>query len=110
MVKQVIKNNMPWALVSGGSKGIGYAIANALAQRNYNLVLVARNEEDLQLAKNKLESRFAIQIEILSFDLSEMDSAAKIGAWSTERDLPLKMVCNVTGIGGSADYLSSSLT
>jgi uncharacterized protein len=110
MVKQAIKNNMPWALVSGGSKGIGYAIANALAQRNYNLVLVARSEEDLELAKNKLESKFAIQVEILSFDLSEVDSAAKIGAWSTERNLPLKMVCNVTGIGGSADYLSSSLT
>jgi short-subunit dehydrogenase len=110
MEKQVIKNNSPWALVSGGSKGIGYAIATALAKRNYNLILIARNEEDLILAKNKLETNYAVQVEVLPFDLSGEDSAAKIGAWCFEGDIPLKMLCNVTGMGGSADYLSTSLT
>jgi hypothetical protein len=33
----------PYALVAGGSKGIGYAIAEALAKRNYNLILIARH-------------------------------------------------------------------
>ncbi len=110
MEKQVIKNDNPWALVSGGSKGIGYAIATALAKRNYNLILIARNEEDLNNAKNKLESAFSIQVEILVLDMSKEDSASVIESWCTENNLPLKMVCNVSGIGGSADYLSASLT
>ena len=110
MEKQVIKNDKPWALVSGGSKGIGYAIAAALAKRNYNLMLIARNGEELINAKNKLESAFPIQVEILALDMSKEDSAAIIGSWCTEKNLPLKMLCNVSGIGGSADYLSNSLT
>jgi short-subunit dehydrogenase len=110
MAKQVTKNDMPYALVSGGSKGIGYAIATALAKRKYNLILIARSEEDLKDAKTKLETAYPVHVEILPFDLSKGDSAAKIGAWCAERDLPLKMICNVTGIGGSADFLSTSLT
>jgi short-subunit dehydrogenase len=110
MEKQVIKNDKPWALVSGGSKGIGYAIAEALAKRSYNLVLIARNEEELNNAKNKLETAFSIQVEILVLDMSKEDSAASIGSWCTEKDLSLKMLCNVSGIGGTADYLSGSLT
>jgi len=101
---------MPWALVSGGSKGIGYAIAFALAKRNYNLLLVARHEEDLINAKNKLESAYSIQVEILALDLSKKDSTTIISSWCTEKNLSLKMICNVSGVGGAADYLSSSLT
>ncbi|HLA59855.1 MAG TPA: SDR family NAD(P)-dependent oxidoreductase, partial [Puia sp.] len=83
MVKQVIKNDNPWALISGGSKGIGYAIAAALAKRNYNLLLIARNEEDLNNAKNNLESAFSIQVEILVMDMSKEDSSTIIKSWCT---------------------------
>src|ERR1700748_1217750 len=101
MEKQVIKNDKPWALISGGSKGIGYAIAAALAKRNYNLVLIARNEEELTNAKNKLESSFPTHVETMTLDMSKDDSAGIIESWGTERNLPLKMLCNVSGIGGS---------
>ena len=109
MAKQVTKNDKPWALVSGGSKGIGYAIASSLAKRNYNLILIARNVETLNNAKTKLELAFPIQVEILALDMSKEDSATIIESWCTEKDLPLKMLCNVSGIGGSADYLSGPL-
>src|SRR5580765_7949538 len=47
--------SVPYALVAGGSKGIGYAIAEALAKRGYNLILIARHADSLIAAKNKLE-------------------------------------------------------
>jgi hypothetical protein len=109
MVKQAIKSDMSYALISGGSKGIGYAIAVALAKRNYNLILIARNEDELNNAKNQLETAYPIHVEILPLDISVEDSAMKIGTWCIERNIRLTMLCNVTGIGGSADYLSSSL-
>ncbi|HEY8733261.1 MAG TPA: SDR family NAD(P)-dependent oxidoreductase [Puia sp.] len=110
MVKQVIKNNLPYALISGGSKGIGFAIGAALAGRNYNLVLIARNGEDLNAAKNKIERQYPVQVDILAMDLSQPESAEKIGHWCAERDLPLKILCNVTGIGGAVDFLSAPLS
>ena len=99
----------PYALVAGGSKGIGYAIAEALAKRNYNLILIARHEDSLISAKNKLESAYGIHVDILPMDLSRDESAPDIAKWCTERNIPLKILCNVAGFGGTNDYLSLPL-
>ncbi|HOZ50456.1 MAG TPA: SDR family NAD(P)-dependent oxidoreductase [Chitinophagaceae bacterium] len=99
----------PYALVAGGSKGIGYAIAKALAKRNFNLILIARNEKDLQIAKQSLESLYPIHVETISKDLSIETSATEIANWCIENNIQLKVLCNVAGLGGINDYLSIPL-
>jgi len=98
-----------YALVAGGSKGIGYAIAEALARRGYNLILIARHMDSLISAKNKLEYDYHVHVEVLAYDLSFNDAATDIAKWCTDRNIPLKMLCNVAGFGGSKDYLSLPL-
>jgi uncharacterized protein len=98
-----------YALVAGGSKGIGYAIAEALAKRGYNLILIARHTDSLVSAKNKLETAYGVHVELLKMDLSREQSATEISTWCTQRDVHLKMLCNVAGFGGAKDYLSLSL-
>jgi short-subunit dehydrogenase len=98
-----------YALVAGGSKGIGYGIAEALARRGYNLVLIARHLDSLHAAKTKLESLYHIHVELLDFDLSRRESATEIANWCTERNIRLKILCNVAGYGGAKDYLSLPL-
>jgi len=100
---------MQYALVAGGSKGIGYAIASALARRKFNVVLVARNKDELETARKNLEHDYQIHVEVLSADLSQPASAGIIGKWCHEKNLPLKILCNVSGIGGEKDYLSMPL-
>ncbi len=102
-------NSNPYALIGGGSKGIGYAIAEALAKRKFNLILVARHKDSLVAAKNKLESKYGVHVEIIQFDLSKREAATEIANWCTERNIPLKMLCNVAGFGGADDYLSLPL-
>jgi len=104
-----INKDSSYALIAGGSKGIGFAIAEALAKRGYNLVLIARGIEGLTVAKNKIESAYPVHVEILSFDLSKEVSATAIAAWCTDKDINLNMLCNVAGLGGDADYLSLPL-
>jgi short-subunit dehydrogenase len=99
----------PYALVAGGSKGIGYGIAEALAGRGYNLILIARDVDTLNTVKNKLESAYKVQVHVLSFDLSKESSAGEIGKWCTDRNIRLKLLANVAGYGGSRDYLSLGL-
>jgi uncharacterized protein len=41
--------------------------------------------------------------------LSREESAQAIAKWCTERDIKLKMLCNVAGLGGTEDYLSIPL-
>ncbi len=102
-------NSRPYALVAGGSKGIGYGISEALAKRGYNLILIARHLDTLDKAKSILESTFHIHVEILPIDLSFDKSATEIAKWCTDHDIHLKVLCNVAGMGGSRDYLSLSL-
>lgn len=98
-----------YALVAGGSKGIGYGIAEALAKRHFNLILIARHIDALETAERKLEDTYGIQVDILSYDLSEETSAGKIAQWCIEKKIPLKVLCNVAGLGGVKDYLSQPL-
>ena len=98
-----------WALVAGGSKGIGYGISEALAKRGYNLILIARHRDTLQTAKSILESKYRVRVEILVLDLSVDSSATVIAKWCTNRNIRLKVLCNVAGLGGANDYLSLSL-
>jgi short-subunit dehydrogenase len=105
----IAKNPRPFALVAGGSKGIGFGIAEALALRQYNLILIARHHIPLKNAKKELETRYGIQVEILSYDLSKRESAGAISRWCRDNNIPLKMLCNVAGIGGANDYLKTPL-
>ena len=104
-----INSDGPYALIAGGSKGIGYALAEAWAKRNYNLVLIARHWDSLASAKKKLESTYGIHVELLFYDLSKEESATAIAQWCIEKNIPLKVLCNVAGAGGSRDFLSTSL-
>jgi short-subunit dehydrogenase len=99
------KDSLPYAMVAGGSKGIGYAIALALAKRNYNLILIARGYDSLSAAKTKLEGLYPIHVEILSYDLAKEESARAIAEWCIARNIKLKVLCNVAGLGGEKDYL-----
>jgi uncharacterized protein len=108
-LKMKSDNAFPYALIAGGSKGIGYSIAEALAKRNYNLILIARNEDSLIAAKKKLETSYPIHVEILVKDLAYESTATEIAKWCTDRNIRLKMLCNVAGLGGEHDYLSLPL-
>jgi len=95
-----------YAIVAGGSKGIGYAIAFALAKRKYNLVLIARHADSLFAAREKLQQQFGIKVEILQLDLAYEKSSDSVLRFCMEKNLPVNMLCNVAGMGGTHDFLT----
>jgi hypothetical protein len=96
-----------YALVAGGSHGIGLGLAEALAKRHFNLILIARHFDSLETARNNLQSKYGVHVEIISQDLSLPDAAVKIADWCKNKSIRLKILCNVAGFGGSRDYLSN---
>ena len=97
---------MQFAIVAGGSKGIGYAVAAALAKRRYNLVLVGRDPIALVEGKNSLESLYKIEVKTIELDLGLPEAADIIAAWCHEKKIALNVLCNAAGLGGKRDYLS----
>jgi len=59
------------ALITGATKGIGYAIADSLAQEGVNLILVARSADELEKTKKSLTNRYQISVKTISLDLSD---------------------------------------
>ncbi len=108
-LKMISNNTFPYALVAGGSTGIGFAVAEALAKRKFNLILVGRRPELLLNVKNKLEALYSVSVETLVYDLSKGESAVEIGAWCMDKKVPITMLCNVASLGGEKDYLTLPL-
>ena len=65
-----INDKVVW--ITGASSGIGEALAYELATKNYNLILLARNREALEIVKSKCSNTEVI---ILPFDLVDFDNA-----------------------------------
>lgn len=47
-----------WAFIIGGSMGIGYALAKEFLEKKANVLIIARNEENLKVATQQLENLY----------------------------------------------------
>ena len=68
----------PYALVAGGSNGLGAAYAEALAQRGLNLVLMAREKERLKTTADRLKEQYGVDVITLAVDLADFEKAKSL--------------------------------
>lgn len=71
------------AVITGGSEGIGFAIAEAFVKNGADVIIISRNKEKLNKAAEKL-SIYNRKINTISFDLSDL---SKIPALTKEINL-----------------------
>ncbi len=90
---------MSYALITGASKGIGKEIASILASQGYHLLLIARNSYELQMVKEELEKKYAIQADYLVSDLSEEGAVDRIVQWVESKQIDLRILVNNAGYG-----------
>lgn len=67
----------PYALVAGGSDGLGFAFAQAIASRGLNLILIARQEERLKAAAARLKETFKIDVIPIAADMADYEKVKK---------------------------------
>ena len=99
-------NNMGTALVTGASSGIGATYAERLAERGYNLLLVARDEQRLQRSSQRLQERFGVTAEVLIADLSEAIEIERV-AQRLRRDHQISLLVNNAGVALSGSMAES---
>jgi len=64
------------AIVTGGSKGLGFSMAQGLASAGANIVLVSRNVEEAQQKAQALADQFGVQAMGLSADVASEEQVA----------------------------------
>lgn len=79
----------PCAVIAGGSDGIGAAFSEELAQRGFELVLIARNQAKLRDKVAELEARHASPIHPLCLDLTAPDVAERVAEATSHLDVGL---------------------
>ncbi len=75
------------ALITGGSKGIGRAIAITLADEGCNLHLAARTEADLAALRDDLNARSGAQVTIHPVDLSTDEGVQALAETAGDIDI-----------------------
>jgi short-subunit dehydrogenase len=67
------------AVITGGSRGLGKAIAIALAQSGYNLFLSSKNQTTLELTANEIQQKYNVKVLTYAADVSKKDEVKALG-------------------------------
>ncbi|HRZ97943.1 MAG TPA: SDR family oxidoreductase [Paludibacter sp.] len=88
-----------YILITGGTKGIGYAVAKILSQSGYHLVLTYNSDEKSALhAQAELKGTNSSDVKILQADITEKDSISKIESFLNENDIYLYSIVFNAGL------------
>ncbi|MBL8638699.1 MAG: SDR family NAD(P)-dependent oxidoreductase, partial [Alphaproteobacteria bacterium] len=75
------------ALITGASGGIGEAFGHVLAAEGYDLVLVARRDQELHRVKGVITSKVPVAVHVIALDLNESGAVESLMAELAGRNL-----------------------
>jgi len=93
-----------YVLLTGGSRGLGPVIAEALAKRGAHIALAARSEEGLRTTAQSL-SKFGIETIIIPVDLSQPEQQQRLVSTVIERFGSIDILINNAGLETEGAYL-----
>lgn len=94
-----------YALITGASSGLGLALAEALARRGRNLLLVARTRTALESVACELTQRFGIEVLFRVCDLSEPLQLSGLLHELEQGERQIDLLVNDAGIGVSGPLI-----
>lgn len=89
------------ALITGASKGIGLAVAQAFAAEGVNLILTARSKDQLEQNAADLKAQYKVKVDIMPLDLSDQASRDKLVAAHPNVDI---LINNAGAIPGGTIF------
>lgn len=97
------------ALVTGASAGIGATFCSQLAERGYDLIVVARSTDRLEHLKADLEAKHGVTVEVLTADLTDSQDVLMVALRLRESDRPVQMLVNNAGYGLKKRFLDNDV-
>jgi NAD(P)-dependent dehydrogenase (short-subunit alcohol dehydrogenase family) len=108
-VKQLFDITGRTALVTGGSRGLGLQIAEALAEQGARVALVARKPDELDAAKTHLKSRLGVEALPLVCDLADVAAIPGVVERAVAALGPIDILVNNAGTTWGATTLEHPL-
>lgn len=98
----------PWAVIAGGSEGVGASFARKLAAQGVNLVLIARKPGPLAELARQVRSGSSVQVRTLSTDVTAPDLLDRVRAVTDGLEVGL-MIYNAGAASRFSEFLDASL-
>ncbi|NWR48445.1 HSDL1 protein, partial [Regulus satrapa] len=67
----LVKKYGEWAVVTGGTDGVGKAYAEELAKRGVNIILISRNKEKLEAVSRSIADTYKVETDFIVADFSK---------------------------------------
>ena len=80
------------AIVTGGSKGIGFSIAERFSKEGAKVIICSRNESELSASAKKLDC------EVYQLDVSDSKAVKEMAAWYSKKYAKLDILVNNAGL------------
>lgn len=98
---------MKYALITGGTSGIGYELARKFLGNHYGIVIVSSSQERLKSTKEKLEKEFSISVITYEQDLSIIGAAVSLYEKIKADGIEVSVLVNNAGFGlaGAAEQI-----
>jgi uncharacterized protein len=97
-----------YTLITGGSEGIGKALAAECASRKMNLILAALPDTHLKETAQALRSEYRVDVIPIGIDLTEMEAPKKIWTFCRDKNLTVNILINNAGVAGSTFFEMAS--
>jgi len=97
------------ALITGATSGIGKAFAEKLAREQYNLVLVSRDAEKLQVQAKALSENHGINVSVISLDLAQVGAAQTVFDTVKDLGLSIQLLINNAGFNEAGHFLQTDI-
>jgi uncharacterized protein len=102
-------SNGKYALITGGSDGIGYELAKLFAKDGYNLVIVARDRERLEQVADKLAAQYNTKVIPISKDLFWHEAPSEIYDELLMKEIKIDVLVNDAGQGQHGFFAETDL-
>ena len=96
------------ALITGASSGIGAVYADRLAKRGYDLILVARNRERLDILAKQLAGETGRRVDVIAADLNDKADLERIET-RLRTDAGITVLVNNAGVAAVTPLLDSDV-
>lgn len=95
------------ALITGGSRGIGKALAQQFAQDGYSLILIARDLKALEKIQKEFQDQYHCEVKILSADFQKRDCVDLILQTFKDDLEKIEVLVNNAGFGVAQSFVDT---
>ena len=95
------------AVITGGSVGIGLAVAKALAEEGVHLVLCARDQQRLDQIATEISQQYNVEVKGIKADVSKADEIQELVAQIGSKYQGIDILINNAGVGSNEKIMDA---